>query len=240
MQASGYLLRLTFLNYQIIFIAQHVITDNSFCSDPIDASIGVSLESIMTKPLILSKILTTIGDQAVDFYDIFESLLAASLAGYRAPIMIEREHNQRQWKRATERQERENKKESKRRLQKYISKLKKDGLIEQTIENQILLTSLGLKKLKGLKSKPYNQEFKISKSSKVTIVSFDIPEEDRKSRNWLREVLKFLEFKLVHQSTWVGKTKIPEKLVERLEEKGILKYIKIFEVTKTGTLKELK
>jgi hypothetical protein len=37
----------------------------------------------------------------------------------------------------------------------------------------------------------------------------------------------------------VGKIKISEKLLEQLEKKEILKYIKIFEVTKTGTLKEL-
>jgi len=193
----------------------------------------------MNKALILSKILTTISDQTVDLYDLFESLLAASLAGYRAPIMIEKEHNQRQWKRVAERRERENRKESKRRLQKYISKLKQDGLIDRTKENQVSLTPSGLDKLEQLKSRSYNQRFEIIESSNVIIISFDIPEKYRKNRNWLRGVLRFLNFEMIHQSTWVGKIKISEKLLEQLEKKEILKYIKIFEVTKTGTLKEL-
>jgi len=195
----------------------------------------------MSKESIISKILTTISDQAVDFCAILESLALVRHGDSLGKMQFD--HYQRQEKRLSDRSKRDNQREkqreSKRRLQIYISRLKQDGLIERTKENKILLTPKGSTKLKELKSKPSNQGFGIIKSSNVIIISFDIPEEDRKSRNWLREVLKFLEFKLVHQSTWVGKTKIPEKLVERLEEKGILKYIKIFEVTKTGTLKEL-
>ncbi|MBI3459061.1 hypothetical protein HY061_02255 [Candidatus Azambacteria bacterium] len=192
----------------------------------------------MTKGSMLLKILTTISDQTVDFLAILESLVLVRHGDSLGKMQYE--HYQRQEKRLSERLTRDSQKESKRRLQRYISKLKQDGLIELTKENQISLTSRGFDKIEELKSRPYNQGFQIEESSQVIIISFDIPEKYRKNRNWLRGVLKFLNFEMVHQSTWVGKIKIPEKLLEQLEKMEILKYIKIFEVTKTGTLKELK
>ncbi|MBI3459276.1 hypothetical protein HY061_03390 [Candidatus Azambacteria bacterium] len=190
----------------------------------------------MNKGSILLKILTMIGDRTIDFYDIFEGFVAA---GYHTSLKgLEYQHDKRQWKRAKERREREDQRESKRYLQQYISRLKCDGLIERT-ENQVSLTLRGLDKLEKLKYNSYNQNFEIIESSNVIIISFDIPEKYRKNRNWLRGVLKFLNFEMIHQSTWMGKIKMPQKLLEQFEKKEILKYIKIFEVTKTGTLKEL-
>ena len=42
---------------------------------------------------------------------------------------------------------------------------------------------------------------------------------------------------MVHQSVWVGKTKIPETLILDLENLHILEYVEIFEISKNGTLK---
>ncbi|MBI3458993.1 hypothetical protein HY061_01895 [Candidatus Azambacteria bacterium] len=192
----------------------------------------------MAKGSILLKILTVIGDRTIDLCDMVDIYLSTTVPR----VSIRKMENmlyERQSQREKERFKREDQIESRRRLKIYISKLKGDGLIEQTRENKILLTSKGLEKLQRIKFRPCNQEFEIEKSSRIIIFSFDIPEKYRKQRNWLREVLKFLNFELVHQSTWVGKIRIPEELLEKLEEMRILKYIKIFEVTKIGTLKEL-
>ena len=65
---------------------------------------------------------------------------------------------------------------------------------------------------------------------------FDIPEEKRRKRAWLRATLKNLEFKMEQQSVWIGRTKIPKRLVDDLDRFGLLDYVQIFEATKFGTL----
>ncbi len=169
----------------------------------------------MAHSSIIFKILTTISKNTFTIYDVFESLLSIDCS---ASIY------------------KEDKKENKRHLQQYVSKLVRDDLIKKTKDNYVSLTSHGLAKLKKLKSIPRNHDFKIEESPHIIIISFDIPEKYRRSRNHLRELLKCIDFKLVHKSTWFGKTKIPEELLKKLEKMEILKYIKIFEVTKSGTL----
>ncbi|MEK7192588.1 MAG: hypothetical protein AAB682_00425 [Patescibacteria group bacterium] len=65
---------------------------------------------------------------------------------------------------------------------------------------------------------------------KTKIISYDIPEEHRRSRSWLRGVLKLLDYEMVHRSVWVGKKKLPPDFFEVIKNEGIDQYIKIFEI----------
>ena len=73
----------------------------------------------------------------------------------------------------------------------------------------------------------------------LVIVSFDIPEEFRKKRDWLREVLRNLDFEMVHKSVWIGQSKIPSRMIKDLEIMDMFDYLQIFEVTKSGTLRKI-
>jgi hypothetical protein len=44
---------------------------------------------------------------------------------------------------------------------------------------------------------------------------------------------------MTHKSLWVGKIGVPKQLILDLEKLRILEHIKIFEVTKEGTLREV-
>ena len=124
-----------------------------------------------------------------------------------------------------------------------ISKLKRDGLIEQKGGRGSLwkVTKKGKERSKRSKTKLSNLSWvnEHEKSPVVIIVSYDIPETFREERRWLREILKLLDYEMVHKSVFVGGTRLPEEFFRELENKKILEGVHIFEVGKHGTLAKI-
>ena len=126
-------------------------------------------------------------------------------------------------------------------MQKYIYKLKSQGFLSENSEGRIVLSGTGKKKLnllrksKILDRKQYRKEI----SDKVTIISYDLPVAFNKERNTLRDLLRLLGFKLIHKSVWVGKVKLPKQFILALEKLGIIKFVEILEVTKSGSLNKI-
>ncbi len=140
----------------------------------------------------------------------------------------------------------------KQRLSQLISVLRTQGLIRADRDagsgkKLISLTSRGIAKLrfwKTLKPAPTERRVPIGartryakKPSKVEIiVSFDIPEKHAGKRVWLRTALKNLDFALLHESMWMGKTALPKDFISDIAKLGIERYIKIFSVVRRGTI----
>jgi len=129
-----------------------------------------------------------------------------------------------------------------------LSKLKKEGLVAKEINNSLSkwsITKKGLNKLQLIESRKtsdgYSADYSKYKkmSNKFCVVIFDIPEEDRRKREWLRFALSSLGFSLLQNSVWIGKNVIPEQLIYDLKEKGMMKYVHIFGVGDQGTIKIL-
>ncbi|OGI97606.1 hypothetical protein A3A11_02010 [Candidatus Nomurabacteria bacterium RIFCSPLOWO2_01_FULL_43_15] len=66
------------------------------------------------------------------------------------------------------------------------------------------------------------------------ILSFDIPEQNRIMRNWLRNQIKIFGYKMLQQSLWIGPSPLPSAFLKRLEELNIRKNIKTFKITKSN------
>ena len=140
---------------------------------------------------------------------------------------------------------------AKRQQQRFYSmfhRLKKDGLIEENIKNDksfFQITSKGRQRLKRLKERQADalpgNSYKTCdlKKSKFTIIVFDIPESERKKRAWLRSALKNLNFKMIQQSVWIGKVRIPEEFLSDLRNMHLTEYVEIFEISKTGSLQQI-
>lgn len=135
---------------------------------------------------------------------------------------------------------------TRRRFNDLIYKLRRDGfIIEQRKEKiKILnLTSKGRELLEKLKLKKTNDlpkvGYKLEKDDSVKIIIFDIPEQERKKRDWLRWTLTNLKFNMLQKSVWVGKSKIPEKFITDLDAFKMLSYVEIFAITKTGSLRQI-
>ena len=130
--------------------------------------------------------------------------------------------------------------ETKKKIQQYLYNLKKDGLIVKIDNNKVKISEKGKEKLASL-----DKIFDIKKLPKeisniFIIVTFDIPEDQRSDRDWFRSILRFLDFKMVHKSVWLGKVKIPKQLILEMGKRGILDFVEIFEISKSGTLLKLK
>ena len=63
------------------------------------------------------------------------------------------------------------------------------------------------------------------------ILAFDIPERDRKIRNWLRNQIKIFGYKMLQQSLWIGPGPLPPAFTKRLESLGIRKNVKTFKIS---------
>lgn len=140
------------------------------------------------------------------------------------------------------------KNDERQKYYKLLYKLKKDGLIKEEEKHNkkiFIITNKGKEKLYKLKNKLiqrkelpeifYNKE----SGNNFIIVAFDIPELHKKKREWLRAVLINLGFKLLQKSILIGKIKIPKKLIEDLRKLKLIDYVEIFEISKSGSLKQL-
>ena len=73
----------------------------------------------------------------------------------------------------------------------------------------------------------------------IMIVTFDVPEKEKRKREWLRECLRLLGFKKLHKSVWMGKEILPEDFIHALRERDMIGYVHILAVDKRGTTEEL-
>jgi len=188
---------------------------------------------------ILLKALEIIEDVALSQIDFLEAVLAS---GYGAGMnKIDHEYKKRRRIYEDEKYRKQDLENRKRRLRVFISKMKHDGLIDESKKesNKFKISYKGKSKLKQLKSGLPGRHYETKEQYNPVIISFDIPERFRPKRDWLREVIRNLGFKMIHQSVWIGKIKIPKDMIMDMEDLKILEYVEIFEVGQTGTLKKL-
>jgi len=135
--------------------------------------------------------------------------------------------------------------EDRRRFTYLLYNLRKDKLVEGDDKKVLRLTQRGreiLEKLRVQKSKslPDNGRYKTESDDELKIIIFDIPEEERQKRDWLRSVLKNLKFSMLQKSVWVGKGKLPKEFINDLLKYKIISYVDIFTISKRGSLRKLE
>ncbi|MEK9168262.1 MAG: CRISPR-associated endonuclease Cas2 [Patescibacteria group bacterium] len=190
------------------------------------------------------KILEVIGDFAGTATDFFDVVLSS---GYGASYgKLQYEISKRQNQRIGKSMERNLKRQAKQRYYNMVYYLKKDGLIGEEQKNNkrfFILTKKGKEKLTYLKEQnkrrlPETVYLK-EENNKFVIVVFDIPELEKRKREWLRAVLVNLGFKMIQKSVWMGKVKIPKEFLEDLFKMKLVDFVEIFEISKTGSLEHL-
>ncbi|MEK7496135.1 MAG: CRISPR-associated endonuclease Cas2 [Patescibacteria group bacterium] len=193
---------------------------------------------------IILKILEVIESMVVGTADLLDVILSSSYgASYgKLDYKLSKRKRERESKTA----ERELKKQEKQKYYNLLFYLKKAGLVEEKHKDRkkfFILTKKGKNKLILLKNK--NNEklpknfYEKEKNSKFTIVIFDIPEIERRKRDWLRMVLKNLDLKMIQKSVWMGKVKIPKEFLDDLFKLKLIDFVEVFEISKTGSLERL-
>jgi DNA-binding PadR family transcriptional regulator len=110
-----------------------------------------------------------------------------------------------------------------------LYRLKKQKLIDYNSNKKVyFITNKGkefttyIKDRYFILKKPWDKE--------IRIVIFDIPEEKRGYRDWFRQELYLLEFKLLQKSVFIGKYPLPQSLIKEIDNHNLTPYVFIFTV----------
>ncbi len=68
------------------------------------------------------------------------------------------------------------------------------------------------------------------KAQKNLVVIYDIPEAQKKERDWFRRQLKSFSFIMIQKSVWVGPAPLPKEFLEYIKTIGIEKNFKTFKL----------
>ena len=125
--------------------------------------------------------------------------------------------------------------------------LKRQGLVERGTKRKMRWTltkngSRRLKKYQQSRTDPFSHadvNFEKSKGGGITIATFDIPEKERRKRDWLRECLIEMDFTMLQKSVWMTKGAVSEDFIHALRDRTLLDYVHIFAVTRQGTVRKI-
>lgn len=144
-----------------------------------------------------------------------------------------------EFKAAQERSGRELRRREYQRVSNLLASLQRRGLVEKKESKIWQLTEKGLSRLQKnvtvSKYIPIPKRFH-KEDDHLKIVIFDVPEQYKKRRDWLRISLQNMGFALLQKSVWIGKTKLPVDFIDRLQEFDLLSHVHIFAIQETGSI----
>ncbi|MCX6765637.1 MAG: CRISPR-associated endonuclease Cas2 [Candidatus Moranbacteria bacterium] len=114
-------------------------------------------------------------------------------------------------------------------IRQSIRRLQKQGFVEKR-GNKYVLTKMG----KILAKYVLNRKKTLDKKwdNKFRVVIFDIPEDKRKIRNWLRQELYLLNYRKLQESVFISKHSLTEDLIKEIKRRKIGNYVNYLLVEK--------
>lgn len=126
-----------------------------------------------------------------------------------------------------------------------LNYLKREGLVQKKSHGRVSVwkvTGIGSKYLKILKERGLffqsRANFLPSAGNGITVIAFDVPEKERKKRNWIRISLVNMEFSSLQKSLWIAHGSVDEEFIHALRERDMMDYVHIFSVDKKGTIQK--
>lgn len=114
-------------------------------------------------------------------------------------------------------------------IKQSLWRLRKQGFVEKKRE-KYFLTKAGKLVMEYVMKK--RKAVNVKWDGKYRVVIFDIPEKERKTRNWLRQELYLLNYQKLQESVFIGKHSLPSDLIKDLKEKKIGNYVNYLLVDK--------
>lgn len=110
-----------------------------------------------------------------------------------------------------------------------LCRLKKQGLIARNPKKKVYyLTEEGKELVVFIEDRlvllnaPWDGKFRI--------VVFDIPENKKGWRRWLRQQLSFLQFQMLQESVYIGKRPLPQGFYQEINDLGLNRYVFVLTV----------
>ena len=126
---------------------------------------------------------------------------------------------------------------SKPTFSSLLHRLKKEGLVSKTgkgVNSKWSLTQIGKNKLKY-----YQNLIEPLKPDGIPrLVMYDIPESDRRKRDWIRCELVASGYDQLQKSVWLGYAPLPENFVKSIKDFNLGGRVHIVSINKKGTLDE--
>ena len=133
--------------------------------------------------------------------------------------------------------------QKRQKIANLLCYMQRKGLVEKTTNKALRLTNKGRQKLELVNQKllsiadtPPIQKGIYTENDALKVVIFDVPEQDKWKRKWLRQSLQNLDFTLLQKSVWIGKRKLPEEFIQLLSELDLLPHVHIFTIQEQGTV----
>lgn len=118
-----------------------------------------------------------------------------------------------------------------------LNRLRSQGLIAKTGGSRYpiwILTNRGKSKVKS-----YGYLIKPAKVDGIPrLVVYDIPEKDRRKRDWLRYELLACGYNQLQKSVWLGYSPLPEEFIQSIKDLNLKDKVHIVSIHKKGTLTE--
>lgn len=184
--------------------------------------------------------------------DLFDFMMSRTLEGSGYGLSKEgyKAFKRRSWQRRVAMNAEHQAQEEKQVFYNLMYRLREQGLVENEkhgTKTMLSITQKGKEKIRDLKKyfadnankrQPVMPptHYPKTKSSASIIISFDVPEKEKYKRAWLRSVLRNLEYKILHESVWIGTNALPKELLNECRRLNMTKYIHIFSVLKKGTI----
>lgn len=129
---------------------------------------------------------------------------------------------------------------TKQALSATLCRLKKQGLITSSGPKKKMIWAITKEGRKSLKQHPLRilqSSCRLPPEDGLTrLVTFDIPERERKKRRWLRAELITCGFRPLHRSVFIGKRPLPSEFIKKISDLRLNRYMHIVGIEKSGTL----
>lgn len=124
-----------------------------------------------------------------------------------------------------------------RSISAALQRLQKQGLVIHE-HRQWTLTKTGKDFAKSsFQYKKFRNKEKLPRKDNITkIVIFDVPETEKRKREWLRGELIYHEYKPLQKSVWIGNRPLLPELIKTIDFLNMSSYIHIFSVKDKGTI----
>ncbi|MAF79735.1 hypothetical protein CL629_01505 [bacterium] len=117
-------------------------------------------------------------------------------------------------------------------LRSTLSRMRKNKLVSRKGDEWVI-TAKGKAFYRRRREKRKLEEIsdELRSRKKSVIIAFDVPEERRVIRAWLRRELVFLGFEPIQKSVWFGPGPLPEIFIQELGDRDLLGCLKFFRAT---------
>lgn len=126
---------------------------------------------------------------------------------------------------------------AKRSVSALLARLRRQGFVVRVAQGKRTVWRLSPAGEQHLRELEIERSVLPPSDGKLRIVSFDVPERERRKRDWLRRTLRSCDYRMVQKSVWAGERPLPDWFLRGAEAAGVIDCLDVFSIAQKGTLR---